>query len=574
MNPAHGPEISTNEVELDRAVAELSDHARAFARMPAREKAALVRQLIPLFESTANEQVAQACIAKGIDPVRPIAGEEWLAGPFVTLTQLRLLAGALDGVAARGRPAIPALHLRPDGRVEARIYPLHWLDGALFAGSQATVLFTEGTSPADVAPAQASFYQRADPEGVVSLVLGAGNVASIAPTDVLHKLFVEGKVVLLKMSPVNAYLGPLLERAFAPLVERGLFRIVYGGADVGSYLAMHPGIGDVHITGSAETHDRIVWGPRGEEHDRRKVAGEPLLAKPITSELGNVSPILVVPFLYAYDELWFLARSVATQVVNNASFNCNAAKMLVLARDWPQRDVFFGLLERALSSAPPRRAYYPGAFARYERLTAGRRDLFVAPMDSGSGDECIPWTILRRLDSKNELEPLFTMEAFCGLISEVSLESSGPIEFLKVATTFCNERLWGTLNCAISCHPMLEEDPAFSAALEQAILDLRYGAVAVNHWPAMIYALGAPPWGGHPSGTLADVQSGMGFVHNSQMLGRVEKSVVRGPLSSFIKPPVFYDNSKMADLGRKLTAYAATPTVGRALGILWSALRG
>jgi acyl-CoA reductase-like NAD-dependent aldehyde dehydrogenase len=574
MDPAPRPDASTNPAELDRAVADLSEHAQAFARTPARVKADLIRELIPLFERTASEQVAASCLAKGIDPASPTAGEEWLAGPYVTLTQMRLLEESLADVADQGRPFIPSLRARADGRVEARIYPLDGLDGVLFSGSRATVLFTEGTVITDVRAAQASFYREVDPSGGVSLVLGAGNVGSIAPTDALHKLFVEGRVVLLKMNPINAYLGPILERAFAPLIDRGLLRVVYGGADVGGYLCEHPGIGDVHLTGSAETHDHIVWGPPGDERDRRKATNEPRLTKSITSELGNVSPVIVVPYLYARDELWYLARSVATQVVNNASFNCNAAKVLVLAQDWPQRDVFLGLIERALSSVLPRQAYYPGAFARYDALTAGRRDLFVAPMPPDAAGQCVPWTIVRDLDPSSEVEPLFTTEPFCGLLSVVSVGTPDPIEFLDAATDFCNERLWGTLSCAIFCHPMLEEDPVIDAALDRAILDLRYGAVAVNHWPAVIYALGATPWGGHPSATLADVQSGIGFVHNSQMLGRVEKSVIRGPMISFPKPPVFYDNRRMASLGRRLTSYAAAPTVGKTLGIVWSALRG
>lgn len=32
------------------------------------------------------------------------------------------------------------------------------------------------------------------------------------------------------MNPINDYLGPLLARAFAPLVERGYVQFAYGGA--------------------------------------------------------------------------------------------------------------------------------------------------------------------------------------------------------------------------------------------------------------------------------------------------------------------------------------------------------
>jgi hypothetical protein len=38
------------------------------------------------------------------------------------------------------------------------------------------------------------------------------------------------QVVVVKMNPVNDYLGPLLRKAFAPLVEAGFVEFAYGGA--------------------------------------------------------------------------------------------------------------------------------------------------------------------------------------------------------------------------------------------------------------------------------------------------------------------------------------------------------
>ena len=73
-------------------------------------------------------------------------------------------------------------------------------------------------------------------------MLGAGNVAGIPFNDALSKLFVDQCVVLLKMSPVNEYLGPLIETAFSQLIAEGFFRLVYGGADEGAYLTKHPGV--------------------------------------------------------------------------------------------------------------------------------------------------------------------------------------------------------------------------------------------------------------------------------------------------------------------------------------------
>ena len=45
-----------------------------------------------------------------------------------------------------------------------------------------------------------------------------------------------------------------------PLVEAGYVAFAYGGAEQGKSLCHHKLIGRVHLTGSASTHDAIVWG--------------------------------------------------------------------------------------------------------------------------------------------------------------------------------------------------------------------------------------------------------------------------------------------------------------------------
>src|SRR4030095_14651072 len=107
----------------------------------------------------------------------------------------------------------------------------------------------------------AAFYRHTEPEGKLSLILGAGNVSSIPIMDVLAKMFIDGHVCVLKMNPVNEWVGPFIERILAPMVERNFVRVVYGGGDVGEYLCQHPGVEDLHITGSDKTHDLIDLGP-------------------------------------------------------------------------------------------------------------------------------------------------------------------------------------------------------------------------------------------------------------------------------------------------------------------------
>jgi acyl-CoA reductase-like NAD-dependent aldehyde dehydrogenase len=541
-------------VELDRALAQLKERAREFARLAPAAKASLLRQCVARLAELAPAWVAEGSKAKGIQPDQ--VPEEWLAGPAVTARITRLTAQALEAIAARGRPPLgTGTRQCENGRLEADVFPGSAFDRILYGGLRGSVIFEEGIDREAAIARQAEFYQRSEPDGGVSLILGAGNVSSIPPLDAIYKMFAEGFVCLVKMSPVNQWVGPYLERAFDPLISRGFLRIAYGGGEVGRHLVGHPGIDDVHITGSDRTHDMIVWGPPGPERERRMTAGEPVLKVPISSELGNVSPVAIVPYAYGEAELRFQARNLATMVANNASFNCNAAKMLITSRDWPQRERFLELLVEHLAGIPTRQAYYPGAFDRHAALTEGRRVEKIGQPREGH----LPWTLIRDVDATRSDDPIFRDEPFCAILSETTVGSADPVEFMTSATRFMNDTLWGTLNACIVIPPALEKDATVGRALDRAIGELRYGTIGINQWPAVAYGLGQLPWGGHPSARLEDIQSGLGWVHNSFFLGGIEKVVLRGPIRMRPTPIWFYDNPKTVRVAPHAVAFEASP---------------
>jgi aldehyde dehydrogenase (NAD(P)+) len=556
--------------EIDESIAILRDKAKPFARLSPASRADLLRSLVPRIASVAPRWVDAALRAKGLPAGTPPSSEELLAGPLPVLRNARLLAESLDDIAASGKPRLPrGVREGRDGIALAPVFPGNAMDSALFAGFSCDVRMQRGVSPSAVRDRQASFYGKKDPDGAVSLVLGAGNVASIPPMDVFYKMFVDGSVCLLKMNPVNEYLGPFFEEALEPLVSAGYLRIAYGGGDVGAYLTNHASVDDIHITGSDRTHDLIVWGPPGPERDRRKAAKDPLLKKRITSELGCVTPVLLVPGQFSERELDFLAQNLASMVTNNASCNCNAAKMLVTSSGWPQRRALLDKLHAILEAVPPRKAYYPGAFERYDHLVGGRGEkLGKAKIDE------LPWALMFGLDSKDKDERLFSTEPFCPIVSETSLDELDPAAFLKAATDFANDRLWGTLSAVVVIHPKTERDPQVAAALDAAVADLRYGAVGINHWSALVYATVNPPWGAHPSSTLENIQGGLGWVHNTYMLEGIEKAVMRGPITVTPKPPWFVTHKKSHIVAEKMVALEAEPSWLKVPGVALAALGG
>ncbi len=427
---------------LDELLAGLRGKAQEFAKVSVSARAALLRACLPTIRAQARPWVEAAFVAKGLDPNHPQSSEEWLGGPMTTMRNTRLLAEALERRATTGNPGPDDKKIRVDarGRTEVEVFPNTAVDALLYGGFTATVRMKEGVTPADVRKTQGAFYKKTDPKGGVSLVLGAGNVSSIPPRDALYKMFVDGNVCLVKLNPVNEYLGEYLDKAFEPLVKAGYLQFVKGGTAVGTYLVSHPEVDDVHITGSDRTHDLIVWGPPGAERERRMREDDPVLKKAISSELGCVTPVMITPGPYSDSELAFIAQNIATMMVNNASCNCNAGKMLITAKGWSGREKLLGLIKSELATQKPRKAYYPGAFDRYKALVGDRPEA-VKLGDAKEGE--LPWTLVFGLDSSNKEEDLFITEPFCPILSETSLEAGTAAEFLKAATAFCNDRLVG-----------------------------------------------------------------------------------------------------------------------------------
>jgi acyl-CoA reductase-like NAD-dependent aldehyde dehydrogenase len=562
---------STEPRLLDETVARVRDGARAWARLPISGKIALARSLRAGSAQVAERSVAAACAAKGIPEGSPLAGEEWLGGPYVNLRMLRQLIGSLLRIERHGNTKVGPLGETIDGRLTVRVFPASRLDALLFMGVRADVHLEAGVTEEKLHATRASLYRQPAGPGRVSLVLGAGNVNSIPSTDVLTKLFVEGKTCVLKMNPVNAYVGPFIEEAFAGAIARGFLAVVYGGADEGAYLTRHPGIDEIHITGSDKTHDLLVWGPPGPERAERMARHRPLLDKEISSELGNVTPVLVVPGPYSDKQLAWQAESVAGMVTHNASFNCIAGKLLVTPKGWKQREKFLDLLAQSLDQVPARKAWYPGAEQRYRSLTEGRPHLRQV---GRGGEGTLPWALVTDLEAADGSERAFTTEPFCAIISETSVGSADPVEFLAEAVSFSNRQVWGTLAAALVVHPATLADLRTGAAVEKAVRDLRYGTVTLNTWPGMSFAMGTTPWGAAPGSPLTDIQSGRGFVHNTLMLEGVEKVVMRHPVTSPIKLPYFPSHRTADVLGRRLTALEQGGSLLELPGVVAAALRG
>ncbi|MBW2253835.1 MAG: aldehyde dehydrogenase [Deltaproteobacteria bacterium] len=569
FSEAPGELASDTRSELDAALEALHGARGTWVQTSAAERLALLEQISNDLFRVAERWVAACAEAKGIDPASSRVGEEW--GAFaVVMRLLSCLREAYRDIIAVGRPRIPGpIIARPDGQVVARVFPGNTYDRLFYMGQTGEVWLDPELSLEAFPDAHAAVCRPPEGDGSVSLVLGAGNFSNLGPGDVLHKLFSEHRVVILKCNPVNDYLRPLIEEAFRALVEAGFLRVVSGGAAEGAYLIQHELVDDLHLTGSDKTYEAIVFGV-GEEGRKRKAERRPIVTKPFSCELGNLSPVIVVPGPWSARDLAYQGEHLASMITFNAGFNCLSTRVIVQHRGWEHRQALLDVMRRVFRETAPRKAYYPGAEAIH-------RDFVQAhPEAEQFGDPptgALPWTLISDVDPAGEDDPCFTREAFCSLMSETALEAPSPADFVDEAVAFVNERVWGTLTATLLVHPASLRDPELRAAVDRAVANLRYGTVGVNLWGIMGFLMKCT-WGAFPGHPSHDIQSGQGVVNNSLMLPRVQKSVIRGPFRQLLKPPVFVSHRAMVPLYERFVDFERQPSVFKVPGITWAAMRG
>ena len=571
--PTPKGELSADDrARLDAIVAGMAQGESGWAAMDLPARANLLADVHHSVAAAADAWVAAAVRAKGLDPTSPLVGEEWLSGPYCTLTALLALQHSLKALASGGSPVDGKRPgTAPGGRVTVPALPSNRFEYLLLHGFTADVWMTPGVTAAQVKSRAGLGAKTPSETGGVGLVLGAGNITSIAPLDVLYELVAHNRVVVLKLNPTLDELLPAYEAAFAPLIDRGLLAIVAGGGDVGGYLAQHEGISHVHITGSAATHDLIVWG-RGEDAAQRRAAGTPLLETPITSELGGVSPIIVVPGDWSSADLAFQAAHVATQRLHNGGYNCIAGQVVVLSSDWAQREAFVEQLRIAMDKAPGRAPWYPRSAERVADAAASYSDAQRLGPDGGR--------LLIDARGSDAASIVETTEYFSPVLGIVDVPGTGQA-FLDAAVDLVNHDFVGTLGANVLVDPATMK--TLGNGFEEAVARLEYGTVAINAWTGVGFLTANASWGAFPGHTLDNVQSGIGVVHNALLLADVERTVVRGPFRPFPrsavggefalspKPPWFVSARSARTTGELLTRFAADPSWAKLPRIFGSA---
>lgn len=194
---------------------------------------------------------------------------------------------------------------------------------------------------------QAAFYRKmlensAKPEeerseiGTTCVVLGAGNQPFLAMSDVVYHMFVQGSCVILKHHPLQVGMKETIDYMFQPLIEAGYLISVVADIPLTQALVYSDHTDVVHLTGGVNTHDALVWGT--EDPETRKANNEPILKARMTSELGAVSPYIVVPSAvdpenkpveWTSEMIHLYAKVCAVAMVDNNGCNCLSCKIVI-----------------------------------------------------------------------------------------------------------------------------------------------------------------------------------------------------------------------------------------------------
>ncbi len=547
--------MSLTKLDIDRFITTLRTKSKEFNSISNVQLASMLEETISNIKEVAFFWATICSDNKGTTKT-PAEGEEWLGGPFASVLATQYYIKSLTN----DDDLVEKNYNREENSY--KVFPNSFTERITFPFIDAKVIFNKSMSFEDINKYR-GFSKRYDIDPSITLVLGAGNFSSIPYLDVLYHLITRKSVILLKLNPVNEYLKPVFEKVFQSFIERGYIIVTTGNIDESKYMANHPGINHIHLTGSDKTFEDIVYGRELTEKERKSKSLSKINNKPITSELGNVTPIIIHPGKWSTSDIKYQARKIVTAKLNNNGFNCIAAQVVVLPDGWGQTDTLIKFVKHYMSKAKERKAYYPESIERLEKLEKDKGYERVNALT------CVTPHLTREIKaySKFEIDEVWSSTIYFKKIEYTSIE-----DFANKAIDYCNDVLWGNLGVSVI---IKDHDKKFNKHITNLYIDkLNYGTVAINEWAAIGYIIPQLPWGGFPGNRENDIQSGQSVVHNSMLFESPLKGVVntRFRISRMIDPPWFVTNNKARRLFRNLTYYQINNSNINFLKLIFAAL--
>jgi acyl-CoA reductase-like NAD-dependent aldehyde dehydrogenase len=490
---------------LQSSLRELLDaeRARRWDQTPVVQVADLLNQVAELFFVWGDALASETAERMDVTP-----GEVWLEVIFPSVWGiLSTRRGILAHSTPHGRlldlsAGLPQSRLTTfAGRPAIRVLPANQLEAWLLPGFVGHVLLRDethhvGTDSRSKPPSNG---------GCLALCLLPFNLASIGALDIVHLLCRCRQRVVAKISEKVEFIGSHLERIFEPFRKSKALQFVYGGPDVGAWLAARPEFSHIHLTGSSRTAAAV-----------EQVAG----CEKVTAELGGVTAAVVFPdALSNRVNLRHVARQVAFGALANNGQHCVSFQVALVPKS--QENVLAGVLwdemilatRRNHAANSSRMVVDVSAARRLETLVAdlAEQGARIKPAVVRANQRCFPTCLIRGISERMRI---FRDEAFGPILGLLSIPDDNFGE--RVLALANSKDLSGDLGISL-----FTSVPS-AAEVEQMAAKLRHGMVMINTYPGVGFATSVP-WGAGQEGI-----SGRGWVHNYGFLPEncLEKVVI------------------------------------------------
>ena len=531
--------MTITKIEIDRNINTLRVNSKEFSQISNTKLISLFEESINNIQSIAYYWATIGAKNKGVEGT--IAeGEEWLGGPFASVFGMQYYIETLKDLS---KP------LKIDSYNKSlntyKVFPNNILEKIFFPFISAEVKFNKNISFKEIEEYR-GYAMRYKHEPAITLVLGAGNVSCIPLLDTIYHLVAKRSVVYIKLNPVNDYLLPVFEKVFENFISLGFVIVSKGSLEESQYMVNHKGIDHIHLTGSDETYEHIVYGKKLNDNEKKLKSLKKVNNKSFSSELGNVTPIVIHPGKWTNSELKFQARKIVTAKLNNGGFNCISAQIVILPDGWKHTDKLMSYVKNYMKKVDDRYSYYPKSIEVLKNL---EKDKSYERLNSES---CATPHLSREIKAYSKFE---TSEIWGTSIYFKKIQFENELDYAHKVIDYCNNTLWGNLGATVLFKKY--QSKKNKVITNTYVNNLKYGTVAINEWSAIGFIIPALPWGGYPGNKDNDIQSGKDFVHNSLFFETVQNGVVYSKfrMSNIIDPLWFVTNKKGKKVFKNLTYF-------------------
>ena len=545
--------MTVSTLDVDRNISTLRLNSQEFADLTNEELSAMFLTSIENIKTIAYFWATIGADNKGIKG-STAEGEEWLGGPFASTIALQYYIDYLKN----DNDFIDEKSISEN---KINVFPNKNIEKLLFPYVTADIHFNKNMSIEDILNAR-GFGNRLGFKKGITLILGAGNVSSIPLLDTIYDMVVNRHCILLKLNPVNEYLKPVFEKVFENFISRGFMIVTTGDTEISSYMTNHLGITNMHLTGSDKTYEKIVYGSVLQEKDKGKKTLTKRNKKPFTTELGNVTPFIIHPGNWSSGEIKYQARKIVTAKLNNNGFNCIAAQVIVLPKEWKHSEKLVEAIKKQLSNEKDRLAYYPDSLNNLNNLLSEKN------VQQVNDESCATPHLTKDLELNDHYE---NNEVWSSALFFKYIDYENEQEYVSNSIDYVNNEVWGNLGVAVLIKK--HNSRKNKELLNSYVQNLNYGTVAINEWPALGFIIPTLPWGGYPGNKDSDIQSGQGYVHNALFF----ESPLKGVLYSKFKLPLidpvwFTSNKKGRKVFKNLTYYQIENSKINLIKLFFSAL--